>query len=237
MNYRRPNGRRSPHVALNMKNTILKHTDLKRHAAKVVRRLRKDYPEVTCALLHRTPLQLLVSTILSAQCTDVRVNIVTEDLYKKYKTAEDFATAPIKQLEKAIQSTGFFRNKAKNIKACCQQLARRYDGKVPRDLGALVELPGVGRKTANVVLGTAYGIASGVVVDTHVGRISMRLGLTDQKDAVKAERDLIALLPKKEWIDFSHRMIYHGRAICAARKAKCEECSMDDICPRIGVKT
>ena len=220
-----------------MKNTILKHTDLKRHAAKVVRRLRKDYPEVTCALLHRTPLQLLVSTILSAQCTDVRVNIVTEDLYKKYKTAEDFATAPIKQLEKAIQSTGFFRNKAKNIKACCQQLARRYDGKVPRDLGELVELPGVGRKTANVVLGTAYGIASGVVVDTHVGRISMRLGLTDQKDAVKAERDLIALLPKKEWIDFSHRMIYHGRAICAARKAKCEECSMDDICPRIGVKT
>ncbi|MCH8045724.1 MAG: endonuclease III [Planctomycetes bacterium] len=220
-----------------MKNTILKHTDLKRHAAKVVRRLRKDYPEVTCALLHRTPLQLLVSTILSAQCTDVRVNIVTEDLYKKYKTAEDFATAPIKQLEKAIQSTGFFRNKAKNIKACCQQLARRYDGEVPRDLGELVELPGVGRKTANVVLGTAYGIASGVVVDTHVGRISMRLGLTDQKDAVKAERDLIALLPKKEWIDFSHRMIYHGRAICAARKAKCEECSMDDICPRIGVKT
>ena len=214
----------------------MKHTDAKRHAAKVVRRLRKDYPEVTCALLHRTPLQLLVSTILSAQCTDVRVNIVTEELYKKYKTAEDFATAPIEQLEKAIQSTGFFRNKAKNIKACCQQLARRYDGKVPRDLGALVELPGVGRKTANVVLGTAYGIASGVVVDTHVGRISMRLGLTDQKDAVKAERDLIALLPKKEWIDFSHRMIYHGRAICAARKAKCDACSMDDICPRIGVK-
>ncbi len=214
----------------------MKHTDLKRHAAKVVRRLRKDYPEVTCALLHRTPLQLLVSTILSAQCTDVRVNIVTEELYKKYKTAGDFATVPIKQLEKAIQSTGFFRNKAKNIKACCQQLVERYDGKVPRDLGALVELPGVGRKTANVVLGTAYGIASGVVVDTHVGRISMRLGLTDQKDAVRAERDLIALLPQKEWIDFSHRMIYHGRAICAARKAKCEECSMQDICPRIGVK-
>ena len=214
----------------------MENTDAKRHAAKVVRRLRKDYPEVTCALLHRTPLQLLVSTILSAQCTDVRVNIVTKDLYKKYKTAEDFATAPIKQLEKAIQSTGFFRNKAKNIKACCQQLARRYDGDVPRDLDVLVELPGIGRKTANVVLGTAYGIASGVVVDTHVGRISMRLGLTDQKDAVKAERDLIALLPKKEWIDFSHRMIYHGRAICAARKAKCDECSMQDICPRIGVK-
>ena len=236
MNYRRPHGRRSPHVALNMKNTLLNHTEAKRHAAKVVRRLRKDYPEVTCALVHRTPLQLLVSTILSAQCTDVRVNIVTEELYKKYKTAEDFATAPIKQLEKAIQSTGFFRNKAKNIKACCQQLVERYDGKVPRDLGALVELPGVGRKTANVVLGTAYGIASGVVVDTHVGRISMRLGLTDQKDAVKAERDLAALLPKQEWIDFSHRMIHHGRAICASRKPKCEECSMQDICPRIGVK-
>ncbi len=210
--------------------------ETKRYAAKVTRRLRADYPDVECALVHRTPLQLLVSTILAAQCTDVRVNLVTKDLFKKYRKAADFAVAPIGELEKAVHSTGFFRNKAKNIKACCQQLVERYDGEVPRNLDALVELPGVGRKTANVVLGTAYGIASGVVVDTHVGRISMRLGLTDQKDAVKAERDLIALLPKKEWIDFSHRMIYHGRAICAARKAKCDECSMQDICPRIGVK-
>jgi endonuclease-3 len=225
----------TPLATLQIGTPILADIDSKRHAAKVVRRLKKDYPDVTCALVYRSPLQLLVSTILSAQCTDVRVNIVAKDLYKKYKTAEDFAAAPIKQLEKAVQSTGFFRNKAKNIKACCQQLVERYDGEVPQQLDALVELPGVGRKTANVVLGTAFGIASGVVVDTHVGRISMRLGLTDQKDAVKAERDLMALLPKKEWIDFSHRMIHHGRAICAARKAKCDECSMQDICPRIGV--
>jgi len=210
--------------------------EAKRHAAKVVRRLKADYPDAECALVHDTPLQLLVATILSAQCTDARVNIVTKDLFKKYPTAADLARVPLPVLERAVQSTGFFRNKAKNIKACCQMLVEKYDGEVPKDLDALVELAGVGRKTANVVLGTAFGIPTGVVVDTHVGRLSQRLGLTRHKDPVKIERDLMELLPKREWIDFSHRMIYHGRQICVARRPKCEQCSMKKFCPQIGVK-
>lgn len=216
--------------------TMVATAETKRRAAKVVRRLRMDYPAAECALCFETPLQLLIATILSAQCTDTRVNIVTKDLFRKYPAAEDFAQVRLATLEKEIQSTGFFRNKAKNIKACCQALVERYEGDVPRDLDALVELPGVGRKTANVVLGTAYGLATGVVVDTHVGRVSRRLGLTEEKDAVKAERDLMALIPRKEWVDFSHRMIHHGRRICQARKPKCGECSMKSFCPQIGVE-
>ncbi len=207
----------------------------KRHAAKVLRRLKADYPEAPCALVHKTPFQLLIATILSAQCTDVRVNLVTKELFRKYKKPADFAAAPLKDIEKAVQSTGFFRNKAKNIKTCSSQLLERHDGKVPQEMEALVGLAGVGRKTANVVLGTAFGMATGVVVDTHVGRLSRRLGLTTAKDAVKVERDLVALLPKKEWIQFSHRMIHHGRAICSARRALCSECSMQRFCPRVGV--
>jgi endonuclease-3 len=209
--------------------------EVKKQAKQVLRRLKADYPTAECALNYETPLQLLVATILSAQCTDVRVNIVTKELFKKYKTAADFAAVGQGALEKAIQSTGFFRNKAQNIRACCQKLVDRYNGEVPQDLDALVELPGVGRKTANVVLGTAYGIASGVVVDTHVSRLSQRLGLTSQKDAVKIERDLIEILPRKQWVGFSHRMIHHGRQICIARKPRCEVCSMHKFCPRIGV--
>ena len=211
--------------------------EAKRHAAKVVRGLRRDYPDADCALIHKDVFQLLISTILSAQCTDKRVNLVTKELFKKYPTAAHFAKLPIKTLEKAIQSTGFFRNKAKNIKACSRQLLKEHDGDIPRDLDLLVQLPGVGRKTANVVLGTGFGIASGVVVDTHVGRISGRLGLTANKDAVKIERDLIDQLPKKEWILFSHRMIHHGRQVCKARKPLCDDCSLSKICPRIGVTT
>ncbi len=208
----------------------------KRHAAKVVRRLKADYPEAPCALNHKTPFQLLIATILSAQCTDERVNLVTKDLFRKYKKPADFAAAPIKELENAVKSTGFFRNKAKSIKACSTELMEKYNGKVPEDLESLVALAGVGRKTANVVLGTAFGLATGVVVDTHVGRISRRLGLTESKDAVKVERDLMELLPQKEWIMYSHRMIYHGRAICSARrKPSCDECSMNKFCPQIGV--
>jgi endonuclease-3 len=207
----------------------------KSHAAKVVRALKKGYPDVICALEYETPVQLLVATILSAQCTDKQVNLVTRTLFKTYPTAAHFAAADLGALEKAIQSTGYFRNKAKNIKACCQKLVERYGGEVPRDLDALVELPGVGRKTANVVLGTAYGIPSGVVVDTHVTRITQRLGLTQEKDPVKIERDLMGLLSTKEWIDFSHRLIHHGRQVCSARKPKCETCSMREFCPRIGV--
>ncbi len=209
--------------------------DQKRRARRIVRALKKAYPDATCALRHETPLQLLVATILSAQCTDERVNQVTEKLFQKYSTAEDLARIPLTRLEKLIQSTGFFRNKAKNIKACCQTLVERYDGQVPRKLAELVELPGVGRKTANVVLGTAYGIASGIVVDTHVARICRRLGLTDQTDAVKIERDLMELIPKSEWIDFSHRLIHHGRQVCKARRPLCDQCVLEPECPRIGV--
>lgn len=208
----------------------------KTHAAKVVRRLKADYPEAPCALNHKTPFQLLIATILSAQCTDERVNMVTKDLFRTYRKPADFANAPLRDLEKAVKSTGFFRNKAKNIKACATELMEKYGGKVPEELESLVGLAGVGRKTANVVLGTAFGMATGVVVDTHVGRISRRLGLTAATDAVKVERELMQLLPKKEWIMYSHRMIYHGRAICSARREpSCADCSMRRFCPQIGV--
>jgi endonuclease-3 len=210
--------------------------EAKRYAAKVVRVLARDYSDAECALNFSSPVQLLVATILSAQCTDERVNIVTKDLFARYPTAADLAKVSLPTLEKIIASTGFFRNKAKNIKAACQALVEQYDGEVPRELDALVGLPGVGRKTANVVLGTAYGIPSGVVVDTHVMRLSQRLGLTQEVDPVKIERDLMALLPKKEWIDFSHRMIHHGRRICNARKPKCSDCGMQKFCPQIGVE-
>lgn len=207
----------------------------KAQAKRVLRRLKADYPDAECALQYDTPVQLLVATILSAQCTDERVNKVTAKLFADCPTAEDLAAAPIKRLEKYVQSAGFFRNKAKNIKACCTDLVEKHGGEVPRDLDALVALAGVGRKTANVVLGTAFGIPSGVVVDTHVGRLSRRTGLTEQKDPVKVERELTALLPKSRWVDFSHRMIYHGRQVCDARKPDCEACSMRRFCPRVGV--
>jgi endonuclease-3 len=209
----------------------------KQAAGQVLRRLAADYPDAQCALVHRTPFELLVATILSAQCTDERVNIVTKDLFRKYRGPDDFARAPLKDIETAIKSTGFFRNKAKSIKAASTDLVEEYDGKVPPDLDALVALAGVGRKTANVVLGTAFSIPTGVVVDTHVGRLSRRLGLTQQTDAVKVERELMELLPQKEWIDFSHRMIHHGRQICNARKPLCDQCSMSKFCPKIGVKS
>lgn len=208
----------------------------KSRVAQMVRQLARDYPDATCSLNFKNPLQLLIATILSAQCTDERVNMVTPALFKKYPSAAALAKAPIADLEKAIQSTGFFRNKAKSIQGCCQKLVADHKGQVPQTLEKLVELPGVGRKTANVVLGTVFGIPSGVVVDTHVGRISQRLGLTTATDAVKIEQDLIAQLPKKEWIAFSHRLIYHGRQVCIARKPKCESCHLLKWCPRVGVK-
>ena len=211
--------------------------ELKKHAAKIVAQLKKDFPDADCALVHQTPFQLLIATILSAQCTDERVNIVCKDLFKKYKQPADFAAAPLGDIEQAVKSTGFFRNKAKNIKACSAELVDTYKGKVPKDLDALVGLAGVGRKTANVVLGTAYGIPTGVVVDTHVGRLSWRMGLTTQTDAVKVEQDLMQLVPQDEWIGFSHRMILHGRQVCQARKPDCPNCSLQRICPKIGVKS
>ena len=207
----------------------------RRHAAKIVRRLNKAYPDPRCSLVHRDPLQLLVATILSAQCTDERVNMVTPALFAKYPDAESLATARLASLEKLIRSTGFYRNKAKNIKACCQRLIKDHNGQVPADLDMLVTLEGVGRKTAHVVMGNAFEIASGVVVDTHVTRISNRLGMTDHKDAVKIEHDLDKQLPRKEWINFTHRIISHGRTICKARKPDCDACVLEDVCPRIGV--
>jgi endonuclease-3 len=207
----------------------------RRHAASVARALAQKYGDAECALEHASPLELLVATILSAQCTDQRVNLVTPDLFRKYRSAADFANAPLVELEAAIRSTGFYRNKARNIQSCCRRLVEEFHGIVPRELEALVKLPGVGRKTANVVLGTAFGLPSGVVVDTHVTRLSRRLGLTKAKDAVKIERDLMALLPPEEWIAFSHRLIHHGRQVCKARRPDCEHCSLAAICPRIGV--
>jgi len=215
---------------------LVASADEKRYAAKVIRRLRREYPDATCSLDFTTPLELLVATVLSAQCTDARVNLVTKELFGKYRSAADYAAAPLPKLEKAIQSTGFFRNKAKNIKASCRLLVDSYDGQVPDDIQQLVQLPGIGRKTANVILGTGFSMATGVAVDTHVGRLSRRLGLSAEKDPVKVERDLMAVLPKSEWVVFSHRMIQHGRRCCVARKPKCEECSLQSICPRIGVR-
>lgn len=211
--------------------------DTKRRAAKIAKRLAEQYPDAVCSLDFRSPLELLVSTILSAQCTDARVNQVTKNLFRKYTSAADYAKAKLPDLERDIQSTGFFRNKAKNIQGCCKALMEEYDGLVPKTMEELVVLPGIGRKTANVVLGTAYGIAVGVVVDTHVGRISRRLGLTAEKDAEKVERDLMGLFAQKEWIALSHRMIQLGRQYCMARKPNCSECPLCSLCPKIGVET
>lgn len=208
---------------------------LQERAAKIVRQLAKDYGDAECALHHKNAFELLVATILSAQCTDQRVNMVTPGLFKTYPNPAAFAAAPLSDIEKAIQSTGFFRNKAKSIKACSQGLVEHHGGRVPQELDDLVKLAGVGRKTANVVLGVAFGKATGVVVDTHVGRISRRLGLTKADDPVKVEADLMALLPQQEWIDFSHRLIHHGRQICQARKPKCDACHLAALCPKIGV--
>lgn len=203
----------------------------------MISHLADEYPDVQCALKHQNPLELLVATILSAQCTDERVNRVTPDLFKTLRTAEDYARAPRETLEKMIHSTGFFRNKAKNIQLTCQRLMAEFKGRVPQTMEELLTLPGVARKTANVVLGTAFGIASGVVVDTHVFRLAHRMGLSTAKTPEKVEQDLIKLLPKEEWINFSHRLIHHGREICSARKPDCQNCVLQPLCPRIGLKS
>ena len=207
---------------------------IRTRAGRIVRLLARLYPDAQCALHHENPLQLLIATILSAQCTDARVNMVTPGLFARYPNAKAFATADLRELETAIQSTGFFRNKARNIQECCKQLVAKYRGQVPRTMDELLELPGIGRKTANVVLGNAYDVP-GITVDTHVGRLSRRMGLTRETDANKVERDLMLIIPKKEWTMFSHRMIYHGRQVCYARKPNCEGCALAKVCPKIGV--
>lgn len=202
----------------------------KERLLKILPLLKKEYPEARTALRHDNPLQLLIATILSAQCTDKRVNLVTPSLFVKFKTAQDFAEAPLKKIEKEIHSTGFYKNKAKNIQNCCRQLISEHGGKVPDSMEELVKLPGVGRKTANVLLGNFFGKNEGVCVDTHVMRLSQRIGLSNHKDPVRIERDLMKITPKEEWTDITHILIEHGRKICNARKPLCGECVVQMHC-------
>jgi endonuclease-3 len=208
---------------------------LRTRAGRIVRKLAQLYPDAHCALHYDNPLQLLVATILSAQCTDERVNRITPALFARYPDAKAFATADQAELERMIQSTGFFRSKTKNLIACCRQLVERYGGAVPRTMEELVPLPGIGRKTANVLLGNLFDVP-GIPVDTHVRRLSRRMGLSEHKDPVKIEHDLMALIPRKEWTLFGHRMIFHGRQVCHARKPRCDQCQLAPLCPRVGVE-
>jgi len=207
------------------KDDLLARTD------EILKRLHKIYPHPKIALNFTNPLELLVATILSAQCTDERVNAVTAELFRKYRSAKDYATADLAKFEQEIKSTGFYRNKAKSIIAACKAIVEKFHGEIPQSLDELVQLPGVGRKTANVLLGNAYGIASGIVVDTHVRRVADRLGLSSETDPDKIEQDLMKLVPKRKWIDFGNQLIWHGRLICQARSPKCGECVLNDLCP------
>lgn len=197
----------------------------------ILRLLHAAYPDAQCELNYETPLELLVATVLSAQCTDARVNMVTPDLFDAYPTAQDFAEADIDELQEAIRSTGFYRNKAKNVQDACRRIVEEHDGEVPANMDALVTLPGVARKTANVVLGNAFHVADGIAVDTHVKRLANRLGLTKASTPEKIERDLMRLARQDEWIDVSHLLIFHGRRVCAARKPNCAECGISQLCP------
>jgi len=201
---------------------------------KIIAVLRRVYPNAHCELNFSNPLELLIATILSAQCTDKRVNLVTAELFRKYRTAADYANAPLAELEQAIKSTGFYRNKARSIQACCRALVEKHGGEVPRTMEELTALEGVGRKTANVVLGNAFGLNEGIVVDTHVARLARRLGLTRHTEAAKIEQDLMALVPRAQWTMFSHWLIWHGRRRCYARKPDCPHCELAPLCPSAG---
>jgi endonuclease-3 len=205
--------------------------DFKQHAATIWKHLKKRWPDARCTLDFKNPLELLVATVLSAQCTDERVNQVTRGLFRKYKTARDYTSAKPQELERDVRSTGFYKNKAKSILGAAKILQEKHEGRVPDTMEALVELPGVARKTANVVLGTAFGKAEGVVVDTHVHRLSKRLALTKHDDPVKIERDLMALFPRRDWTALGHALVLHGRHVCRARKPLCGECVLSGICP------
>jgi endonuclease-3 len=208
-----------------------KYNSTKERAAEIVKALKKAYPDARCSLDFKTPHQLLTATILSAQCTDERVNETTPALFQKYKTVADFAEADIRELEEDIRPTGFFRNKARAIKESSKAIVERFGGKVPDRMENLIELPGVGRKTASVILGAAFGKAEGIVVDTHVARLAKKLGFTDQVDPVKIEKDLMEIVAKKDWIVFSHLLIFHGRAVCKARRPECASCPIAALCP------
>ena len=203
----------------------------------IIKLLKRAHPDAKCALNHSNAFELLIATILSAQCTDERVNIVTADLFRKYRKPEDYLKVRDTELQKDIKTTGFFRNKTKSIQGACKVLIEEFGGEVPRTMEELLRVPGAARKTSNVVLGVAYGIAKGVVVDTHVSRLSQRLKLTRQKDPVKIEQDLMELVPRKDWIIFSHLLIFHGRRVCKARRPLCEECAVERLCPSSMLKT
>ena len=212
-----------------MKTEIL--LDKKIKLLKIIEMLQEEYPKTKTSLHYSSPLEILVATILSAQCTDKRVNIVTQSLFKKYKTAEDYANADLAELEQDIRSTGFYRNKAKNIKNAGKMLVEKFDSNVPQTMEEILELPGVARKTANIVLSNAYGVIVGVAIDTHVRRLSKRLGLTENTNPDKIEKDLMQIVPKSHWKSITNLLIYHGRAVCNARKPKCDICILNKICP------
>ncbi len=203
----------------------------KARAARVIELLEKQYPEAEIALEYANPLELLISTILSAQATDEQINAITPKLFKKYKTPEDFANADVKELEQYIKSSGFYHNKAKNIQNCCKTLVEKFNSKVPKTMDELLQLPGVGRKTANIVLANAFGVVEGIAVDTHVGRLAQRLGLSEKSDPNKIEQDLIQLVPKNKWNRLTDLLIFHGRQICTAKKPNCAGCVLNKICP------
>jgi len=205
--------------------------DKRTRVMKIIKLLEKEYPKAKTALHYTSPIEILIATMLSAQCTDKRVNIVTKSLFKKYRTAEDYANADLAELEEAVRSTGFYRNKAKNIKRSGRMLVEKFDSQVPRTMSELIELPGVARKTANIVLSNAYGVIEGVAVDTHVRRLSKRLGLTENKNPNKIEADLMLIVPKSHWKRITNLLIFHGRNVCMARKPKCNMCSLNKICP------
>jgi endonuclease-3 len=212
-------------------------SQLKQRTAEIIKLLKRAHPDAHCALNHSSAFELLIATILSAQCTDERVNIVTANLFRKYRRPEDYLKVAAVELQQDIRTTGFFRNKTKSIQGACKILVEEFGSEVPRTMEELLKLPGVARKTANVVLGVAYDIAAGVVVDTHVSRLSQRLRLTKQKDAGKIEADLMELVPRKDWIIFSHLLIFHGRRVCKARRPLCEECVVEKLCPSSMLKT
>lgn len=214
-------------------NVITKPHSPKQRAKRILTLLKRKFPEASCTLDHQTPFQLAVATILSAQCTDKRVNQVTMELFRRFPSPKHFAEAPLAEIENAIHSTGFYHNKAKNIQRLCQILVAEHHGEVPRDMETLVSLPGIGRKTANVIMGNAFGVPSGFVVDTHVLRLSRRLGLTQEKNPEKVEWDLMQLFPQNEWINTSHRFILLGRSSCNARKSDCVQCILNTICPKL----
>jgi endonuclease III len=215
----------------------LSEAELKKRTQQIIRLLKREYPDATCSLNYSNPFELLIATILSAQCTDERVNMVTADLFRKYRKPADYVKVAPEELQEDIRTTGFFRNKAKSIQGTAKVLVDEYKGQVPHTIEQLLELPGVARKTANVVMGNAFGVASGVVVDTHVTRLSRRLGLTQEKQPEKIEKNLIELVPKKDWVIFPHLLIAHGRKICKARNPLCSNCVVENPCPSSYLKT